>query len=415
MINFLAQPNTIEPSYSNLVFQFTSTGATDPTKYKYRYVVDVFVSEGSDEIDGQIAQLKITPSSEGWGQVDISQILKNYTHSKPVNVGCSGNTTPLHTSAWGYLDKNMLVYSIKVGEEYSTTPNGTIFVYNGYGDVGEPDVRSNVGYTYNGVKEWYNGKQYDFTPYYLTGSTGFNSGVCRFMTNSPRSRWIRVGDYSTLAALNWFDTTEDLDSRQVYSALFTFYDSNNNVITSGRTYNTYDLCGTRPFCNYYDHFWDTPTNWYEQQVVYLGVGTPNLEEHGISFPDNTQYYKVELEATLSQPTPNPPEPFDFEGCSCHQYELFNPSLEALISISYLDCLGVEQTINIAPEATGNWCACQNTNIFLTSPEYTLTDMGECDACICKTYKVVNSDPDFSAIILLRYVRVKVRLVEGHYL
>ena len=103
MITFLAQPNTIEPVYSNLVFQFSSTGATDSSKFKYRYIVDVFIQEGSDEQDGQIAQLKITPSSQGWGQLDLSPILRNYTHSKPVNVGCSGNTTPLHTSAWGYL------------------------------------------------------------------------------------------------------------------------------------------------------------------------------------------------------------------------------------------------------------------------------------------------------------------------
>ena len=46
MITFLAQPNTIEPVYSNLVFQFSSTGATDSSKFKYRYIVDVFIQEG---------------------------------------------------------------------------------------------------------------------------------------------------------------------------------------------------------------------------------------------------------------------------------------------------------------------------------------------------------------------------------
>ena len=394
MISFLAQPNTIEPVYSNLVFQFSSTGATDPTKYKYRYVVDVYVSEGSDEIDGQIAQLKITPSSDGWGQVDISPILKNYTHSKPVNAGCSGNTTPLHTSAWGYLDKNMLVYSIKVGEEYATTANGTIFVYNGYGEIGEPDVRSDVGYAYNGVKEWFNGKQYDFSPYYLTGSTSFNSGVSRFMTNSPRSRWIRVGDYSTLAGLNWFDTTEDLDSRQIYSALFTFYDATNALITTERTYNVYDLCGTRPNCSYYDHYWDTPTNWSEQQVVYLGVGTPNMEEHGFTLPVGTSYYKVELEGTLSQPTPPDPSIDIFSGCSCYNYDVENTSLEAQITIGYLDCFGNDQVIVANPEAIANFCACQNT-ISITGSTYVITQYNDCDYCNCRTYKIQNSDPDYT--------------------
>jgi len=395
MISYLAQPNTIEPSYSNLVFQFLSTGATDSSKYKYRYVVDVYIQEGSDEQDGQVAQLKITPSSEGWGQVDISPILRNYTHSKPVNAGCSGST-PLHTSAWGYLDSNMIVYSIKVGEEYASSANGTIFTYDGKGEVGEPDVRSSVCYAYNGVKEWFNGKNYDFEPYYLTGNTAFSSGVCRFMTNSPRTRYIRTGDYSTLAALNYMDTTTDLNSREIYSALFTFYDNNDSVISTGRTYNVYDLCGTRPNCSYYDGFWETPTNWAEQQVVYLGVGVPNIEEHGISFPSNTQYYKVQLEGTLSQPTPPTPTIDTFSGCSCYDYQVENVSAESQVSLTYLDCFGVEQSLTLNPETFGQFCACQNTINFTTSlpSDYVLTQLLDCDYCNCRTFRIQNPDPDF---------------------
>ena len=387
MINFLSQPETIEPVYSNLVFQFSSTAATDPSLYKYRYVVNVFTNEG------EIASLKITPSNEGWGQIDLSPILLNYTHSKPSNIGCSDTSTPLHQSAWGYLGNNMIVYSIMVGEEYAMTPNGIITIYDGDGNVGDPGIRSSVCYAYNGVKEWFNGKQYNFTPYYLTGSTGtFPQYTSRFMTNSPRTRYMREGDYATMAALNWFDTTEDLPARQIYSAIFKFYDDDNILISTGRTYNVYDLCGTRPDCQYYDHFWNTPTNWTEQQVVYLGVGTPELALHGITYPDDTKYYSVELEGTLDQPTPNPPEPYDFQGCSCHDYEYYNPSLEAQVIINYLDCLGVEQSITINPQTYGTWCACQNTN----SPALVdIVDKGECDACVCKTYRVSNPDPDFS--------------------
>jgi len=75
----------------------------------------------------------------------------------------------------------------------------------------------------------------------------------------------------------------------------------------------------------------------------------------------------------------------------------NLSAEALVGIDYLDCLGVAQTINIAPLESGNWCACQNTNTFNTINGGTIYDNGECDACVCKTYQVVNADPDFSAL------------------
>jgi hypothetical protein len=387
MISFLSQPNTIEPVYSNLVFQFTSTGATDPSKYRYRYVVNVFTQ------DGEMAELKITPSSEGWGQTDLSPILLNYTHSKPINQGCSGST-PLHTAGWGYLTDNMINYSVMVGEEYATSQNGVIVQYDGNGNVGAPSVRSDVKFSYNGVKEWFNGKNYNFSPFYLTGNTGFNPQTSRFMTNSPRTRYIRQEDYMTLGALNWYDVI-DLPARQVYSALFTFYNENNNIISTGRTYNIYDNCGTRPNCSLYDGFWTNPTNFAEEQVIYLGVGVPNITEHGIYFPDNTKYYSVVLEGTLNQPTPPEPEIADFDGCSCFSYDVYNPSLEAQLFFSYLDCLGVEQNITLNPESYSNFCACQNSLNFSGNPAYSFTALTECDACVCITYQVYNSDPDFT--------------------
>lgn len=389
MITFLSQPETIQPVYSNLVYQFISTAATDPSLYKYRYVVNVFTQ------DGLIAELKITPSSQGWGQIDLSPILLNYTSSKPVNIGCSGDT-PIHQAAWGYLRDNMIIYNVIVGEEYATTPAGVVVIYDGEGNVGNPNVAGDTCYATNGVKEWFNGKYYDFDPYYLTGQTGtFPQYTSRFLTNSPRTRYIRQGDYALLAALNWFDTTTDLPAREIYSALFTFYDDGDNIISTGRTYNTESLCGTRPNCSYYDGFWDTPTNWTEQQVVYLGVGSPNLEEHGINIPATTKYYKVELEATLSTPTPPTPSPDDFDGCSCGNYDVDNSLGEGEVEVEYLSCLGVVSYITIPSGTIGNFCACQNTPVFSLGVPCPITFVGICDDCVCKTYSIANSDPDFA--------------------
>ena len=385
MITFLSQPNKIEPSYSNLVFQFSSTAATDTSLYKYRYVVNIYTPEGL------ISTQKITPSSEGWGQIDLSPILRNYTHSKPVNMGCTGST-PIHEAKWGYLEDNMIVYSISVGEEYATTPNGIVVDYDGKGNVGAPAVNSEVCYTYNGVKEWFNGKNYDFTPYYLTGSTTFNSGVCRYMTNSPRTRWVRESDYYTLAAFNWAKQNENIGSRGVYSALFTFYDANNNILSTGRTYNIAEDCGTRPNCSYYDRYW-VDSNWYEKQVVYLGAGVPNIEEHGISYPSGTNFYKVELEATLNNPNPGTPQFDEFEGCSCHSYS--GTALVDDTEVEYYDCQGVLQQLTFSEGQTFNVCACQNTIGYALGSGSTIVDLGECDACVCRTYSISNSDPDFS--------------------
>ena len=386
MITFLSQPNKIEPSYSNLVYQFSSTAATDSSLYKYRYVVNIYTPQGL------ISTQKITPSSEGWGQIDLSPILRNYTFSNPINQGCSGDT-PIHLAKWGYLKDNMIVYSISVGEEYATTPNGITITYNGKGSVGEPAVNSEVCYAYNGVKEWFNGKNYDFTPYYLTGSTGtFPQLTSRYMTNSPRSRWVRETDYYTLSAFNWAKQNEDIGSRSVYSALFTFYDEYNNILSTGRTYNVDADCGTRPNCSYFDRYW-VDSNWYEKQVVYLGVGKPNIEEHGINYPSTTNFYKVELEATLSNPNPGTPQIDTFDGCSCHNYS--GTALVDETEVEYIDCQGVLQQLTIDEGQTFNVCGCQNTIAYAFGSGTTIVDLGECDACVCKTYRISNSDPDFS--------------------
>jgi hypothetical protein len=289
----------------------------------------------------------------------------------------------------------MIVYSIKVGEEYSTTPNGNVVVYDGLGNVGSPGVLSQISYAYNGVKEWFNGQQFNFEPFYLTGQTGnFPQYSSMFMTNSPRTRYIRSTDNAVLGAFNWQSASPPSPSpvdvsKQIYSALFTFYDIDNLVIQTSRSYNVEDLCGTRPNCAWYDGWFDLPTNFAEQQVVYLGVGIPNLEDyHGINVPSNTKYYKVELEAITTSPTPPDPSIEDFDGCSCHTYTYTNPSDEAEITFTYLDCVGVEQTITIAPSTTGEWCACQNTNVASLDGE-TATDNGECEVCECKTYDVFN--------------------------
>ena len=389
MINFLSQPNYVEPVYSNLVFQFESTGATDPSKYKYRYVVDIFYS------DGYISTLKITPSPQGWGQCDISPVLLDYTSSVPSNIGCSGET-PVTQISWGYLENNMITYSVRVGEEYADSPNGIVVQYNGQGLVGDPNVRSQVCHAYNGVKEWYNGKNFDFSPFYLTGQTSsFPQYSSMFMTNSPRTRYIRETDPAVLAAFNWYSATPTIlfspvdSSRQIYSALFTWYDVNDSVLGTGRTYNVLAECGTRPACNWYDGWFDTPDNFAEQQVVYLGVGIPNQTDyHGFSVPSTTKYWRVELEGLASQPTPPEPEIEDFDGCSCHNYSYTNPFDESAVIFTYLNCTGGTDSITIDSLSSGSWCACQNTNVPNISTERAI-DNGECEVCVCKTYRITN--------------------------
>ena len=121
MITILQEPDNIQPVYGNLVYRFQSTNQA--TKYKFRYIVDVFVG-------GLIVtRLKITPQL-AFGQVDISTIVKNYITSRPINKGCAlSPEEPIVKAQWGALQEDIVRYYIEVGEEYANNPDDAVEVF----------------------------------------------------------------------------------------------------------------------------------------------------------------------------------------------------------------------------------------------------------------------------------------------
>ena len=327
------QPSLIQPAYGNLVYQFSSTAQT--TYYKFRYVVDVWIG-GVNQ-----TRLKITPQNSNWGQLDISPIIKNYLTSRPINKGCSGTTeTPIVQAEWGAIQTDIDFYYISVGEEYSTTPEGAVVIY-------EPTVQGDVRYVYNGVKNWNDGKSFDFTPYYLSNyslPTEFPAQTHKFITEAPRVQYIGDSDWATLAGFNMNQVgkltgfTYDTYSQRVYSALFEFYDIDDNLISSARTYNTLDNCGMLLSC---DNTTGNTSNWDDHMFEYVGTGTKNLDEHGITLPTNWHYYRVSLEGTIYE---------------CDKWRVRNISEENQLSVTYARCENNNlTTLNLAPGTSSDIC------------------------------------------------------------
>ena len=328
------QPNLIQPAYGNLVYQFSSTAQT--AYYKYRYIVDVYVG------GTQQTRLKITPQNSSWGQVDISPIIKNYLTSRPINEGCTGTTeTPITQAEWGAVDTDVDNYYIMVGEEYSTTADGNVVVF-------EPSVQGDTRYVYNGVKNWNKGKSFDFTPFYLSNyslPTAFPANTHKFLTDQPRVQYISDSDWATLTAFNMNQyghltgTTYDTYSQRVYSAVFEFFDLSGGTLYSQRVYNTLDNCGLFNDCQ---NITGNTSNWDSHMFEYLGTGTKNLTNHGITIPADWAYYRVFLEGTSYE---------------CSQWSIRNESEEALLVVNYADCETNQlQTLNIGIGATETICA-----------------------------------------------------------
>lgn len=418
-VTSITYPGRYSPAYSNIIYQVESTNQN--TKYKFRYVFDIFMNSE------KIARLKVTPQNTEWGQADIGRILQNYVDSRPINMGETSSVEPITKCNWGWLDTDWLIYNVFIGEEYSTTPTGDPIIYNGLGAQGDP-VYDPVGdrYVFNGIKQWFDGKSYDLSPFYLDtndlpGPTDYNADDHRFLTNAPRIQYVRDDEWGTLSALNFHFYPESIVSDPVYSAYFEFFDEDNIVLVTGRTYNLITNGGWRFDCSGNTEDQPVYPDFQKKMISYVGVYPQNLLVNGIGIPPETKYYRVSLEKSVdnaipptptptitpqptSTPTPTsipptpgispsptptitntpsitpsitPTSPFD---ClvGCRSYGVYNYSKTTGLSFQYTDCYtGNVISISIAASDSLVVCACGIPTRTGGSTNYEIINEGIC--------------------------------------
>ena len=305
-VSSISIPNKYSAAYGNIVYQVSSTNQS--TKYKFRFVFDVFMN------DERIARLKVTPQNPNWGQVDLSRIVKSYVQSTPLNMGSLNQNEPISKANWGWLDKDWLKLNVYVGEEYANDPTEEPTIYDGLGNQGDPDYDpSGDRYVFNAVKEWFEGKNYDLSPFYLNttdlpGPYDYNSDDHRFLTDAPRIQYVRRGDYQTLSAINFNNIEDYSTSDPIYAAVFEFYDDNNQLLTTGITHNLVVNGGWRYNCSGNTENQYVYPDYYKKYISYVGVGEPNLDDMGIGVPPLTKYWRVSLHKSVDDAVPPTPTP-----------------------------------------------------------------------------------------------------------
>ena len=332
MITILQEPENIQPVYGNLVYRFQSTNQA--TKYKFRYIVDVFVG------GLVVTRLKITPQL-AFGQVDIATIVRNYITSRPINKGCAlSPEEPIVKAQWGALQEDIVRYYIEVGEEYANNPDDPVEVF-------EPTITTDENLAYNGVKNWYDGKQFDFSTYYLNNMnlpTSFPADDHLFLTHAPRVQYITDNDWHTLAGFNsnsgelYTGNTSTEVSQPVIAGVFEFFDIDGIFISSARTYNVVADCGC-----YADCADVTSKTGYEDlhYFEYFGTGTKNItDEHSLTLPTNWHYYRVYFEGTEYV---------------CRQVTFTNSSPSADFDIDVTLCDGTPSIVPLAPSGQVTVC------------------------------------------------------------
>ena len=398
----IGNPQPFQPCKSDgLFFVVSADTATQP---KFRYVYNVYVN-GYNVFEG-----KSTPNPSGLGVLDISRVLNTYLLNYPISYN---DTTPIFTHQTSVFSKpysnEVVEYYIEVGEEYADSfiDNVTGFTGNG-NQVGFPSVPS---VTYKsflstmGVNRKANLQNFDIGQFTLSGSPSPsfpNTTDCLFLTNSPRIRDIAPNEYYTLSFTNY-----DLGGSYLsepYYVEYSFYDKNGFLIRADKYANIQSNGGGPATGTTQDYINNSFTGGTAYNILNVGAGPLNIYD----FPDDTDYYRIQLfgKASPVTPTPTPtitntptvtptpgltpsvtptktitPTPSSTQSaviCNCRDYEIINfgPSVW---QVSYTSCEDGVTTINFYPEpyTTYNICACQGSVGFEFGATITVTDYGPC--------------------------------------
>ena len=409
MISSITTPGRYSFAYGNVVYQITSTNIN---QFKFRFIFDVFMNSE------KIARLKVTPQNEDWGQIDIARVLQSYMDSEPINMGES-TPTPISKAEWGWLDTDILIYNVLIGEEFSTTADGDPIIYNGIGGVGEP-LFDPTGdrFIINGVKEWFD-KTSQFSPFYLGSNppSNDNADTHRFLTNSPRIRYVRDTDYGTLSALNFHTYPEWFVSDPVYGALYEFFDDTGQFIASGVSYNVIYNGGSRYDCSGNTDTQIVYPDYYKKMIIYVGA-FPKNAEYNVGIPTGTKWYRVSLVKSLDtepdptptatatpQPTPTPtstPAPSGAPATSprptptptttptptpsstpvrcspCLRYNITNNSRTLTVNFTYTQCDDSTSVgVVVQPSTTISLCSCTVPQYVSGTTNYVITSSGTC--------------------------------------
>ena len=183
-INIAQQPTSPNCSYTNLVYQVTSSNATQP---QFQYVMDVYISGSSD----RLARIRQFPNALQQAVFDPSRIMNdNLIYDTENLLGpdiVENATSPVDQTS------KCKDFQVEFGEEYGTSPSSSVTVYpnlsNDFITVFPCQVDPNNGTGYNfqgglvpsgqasiltdrpdGVND-FTGGQFKFSVYNGTGGT----------------------------------------------------------------------------------------------------------------------------------------------------------------------------------------------------------------------------------------------------
>lgn len=271
-------------SNSDLLFAVTSTTSSSP---QYQYVCDIAYS-GSSSV---LQRIKQQPNPNATGVFNVGQIIHSFLETDN-NFKASLFATSSLTSKR---------FSVKFGEEYSTSVSSSVTLFNGNNVVGAP-AKSGSDYYYliNGIVEPYGAVNWNWpsSSYYNDVATPTGGGdtiqAQYALTNAPIIKSIQTTEYETISLINGNFNNSTSSAQDVYGIEIIQYDSSNTQITSSIVHNlTSNGGGPRDSTN--DEWGDAGIyngQTSNTQLLTIGVGPLNLLDASIPISSSCAYYTV---------------------------------------------------------------------------------------------------------------------------
>jgi len=293
------------PASSNIIFT-VKDDVTTASKFKIKYTAEVYVNNqtaGLTNTVNRVAVLKVTPNGVGSGIFDLSPIIQNYV-TPDYEGGTVHNSSSIYFSKYnGTNFSDNTPHTIHQVDDFSTNRNSCRFFTVRFNVEAADSATGNVTTQYNSnttVDDFlmYNGVLYDTDILNLDSNSNFgynlseegfilNSSTDSFLSNAPKTQYLRTTDYLTLSFFSQYDWDFEVGTAGVqYPSIkyikIQFY---NNGSTTGSLITKTAVAANGGHSGYMGDS--------NNKLQFVGVGTGNLVGSGVTLPTNWDYYTVQ--------------------------------------------------------------------------------------------------------------------------
>jgi hypothetical protein len=303
------------PANNEIIFS-VQDGNQVANQVKVKYIAELYIEKTTAAITASIAAgtpqatLRVSPNNAGSGIFDLGPIACNYVSPDYLG-GKIDNTNNNFSEYKGQDFHSTKPHPIHLIDMYSTNRKSCIFMQVRFKVESAPNLASPVAVVptnaqdsdvmvlYNGIMD-----ETDILNLDASGNYGFNLDIInfipndtssKFLTNAGTTQYIKNNQYMTVAFFSEYDDDFVVGAGGTHAAVKDAYIT---VETKSGSTAVFSRPITPGNGGHHGTLADSNT-----RMQFLGIGTANITNSGITLPSNWDYYKIQLVANDGTSSP----------------------------------------------------------------------------------------------------------------